>query len=206
MNEFFVPKENATFEIIEKKSRFIASLKYVENEQQARAFVEEISSKYKDARHNCYAYRIHYPFCERCSDDGEPQSTAGMPILDAIKSNEIFNVAIVVTRYFGGILLGKGGLTRAYSRSASDCILKSGKAIFNMALKIKLDYKYSLNDKILKLLNKFTISEIGCTYGENISRELWIKKDEYEKFVLNLNEISALDIQKTVQNESYFAF
>ena len=75
-----------------------------------------------------------------------------------------------------------------------------------MALKIKLDYKYSLNDKILKLLNKFTISEIGCTYGENISRELWIKKDEYEKFVLNLNEISALDIQKTVQNESYFAF
>ena len=100
----------------EKKSRFIATVRLVEKEEDALAFIEEMKKKYWDARHNCYAYSIgeHREFT-RCSDDGEPSGTAGRPMLDVILGEDIYNVAVVVTRYFGGVLLGTGGLVRAYS-------------------------------------------------------------------------------------------
>ena len=103
-------------EITEKKSRFIATVRLVEKEEDALAFIEEMKKKYWDARHNCYAYSIgeHREFT-RCSDDGEPSGTAGRPMLDVILGEDIYNVAVVVTRYFGGVLLGTGGLVRAYS-------------------------------------------------------------------------------------------
>lgn len=97
-------------EITEKKSRFIATVRLVEKEEDALAFIEEMKKKYWDARHNCYAYSIgeHREFT-RCSDDGEPSGTAGRPMLDVILGEDIYNVAVVVTRYFGGVLLGTGG-------------------------------------------------------------------------------------------------
>ena len=119
-------------EITEKKSRFIATVRLVEKEEDALAFIEEMKKKYWDARHNCYAYSIgeHREFT-RCSDDGEPSGTAGRPMLDVILGEDIYNVAVVVTRYFGGVLLGTGGLVRYGDREApwdftgTDCRLHS---------------------------------------------------------------------------------
>ena len=108
--------EGGEGEIVEKKSRFIATVRPVQTEEEALAFIEEMKKKYWDARHNCYVYSVgknrEYT---RCSDDGEPSGTAGRPMLDVILGEDIYNVAAVVTRYFGGILLGTGGLVRAYS-------------------------------------------------------------------------------------------
>ena len=113
--------EGGEGEIVEKKSRFIATVRPVKTEEEALAFIEEMKKKYWDARHNCYVYSVgknrEYT---RCSDDGEPSGTAGRPMLDVILGEDIYNVAAVVTRYFGGILLGTGGLVRAYSRSLQE--------------------------------------------------------------------------------------
>ena len=108
--------EGGEGELIEKKSRFIATVRPVETEEEALAFLEEMKKKYWDARHNCYVYTVGLNRENtRCSDDGEPSGTAGRPMLDVILGQDLYNVAVVVTRYFGGVLLGTGGLVRAYS-------------------------------------------------------------------------------------------
>ena len=118
--------EGGEGEIVEKKSRFIATVRPVSTEEEALAFIEEMKKKYWDARHNCYVYSVgknrEYT---RCSDDGEPSGTAGRPMLDVILGEDIYNVAAVVTRYFGGVLLGTGGLVRAYSKSLQEGLAAS---------------------------------------------------------------------------------
>ena len=117
MEEFVTIKDNVQFELVEKKSRFIANLFYVESTQKAENIIKEIRKKYYDAKHNCIAYRIieNGRIVEKASDDGEPSGTAGAPMLNILQKNNLANVLIIVTRYFGGILLGTGGLVRAYS-------------------------------------------------------------------------------------------
>ncbi len=121
LDQYKTVLEGGTGEITEKKSRFIATVRPVSSEEEALAFLEEIRKKYWDARHNCYAYSVgmnrEYT---RCSDDGEPSGTAGRPMLDVILGEDIYNVAVVVTRYFGGVLLGTGGLVRAYSKAVQE--------------------------------------------------------------------------------------
>lgn len=117
MEEFVTIKDNVQFELVEKKSRFIANLFYVESTQEAENVIKEIRKKYYDAKHNCIAYRIieNERIEERANDDGEPSGTAGAPMLNILQKNNLANILIIVTRYFGGILLGTGGLVRAYS-------------------------------------------------------------------------------------------
>ena len=121
LDQYKTVLEGGTGEITEKKSRFIATVRPVSSEEEALAFLEESRKKYWDARHNCYAYSVgmnrEYT---RCSDDGEPSGTAGRPMLDVILGEDIYNVAVVVTRYFGGVLLGTGGLVRAYSKAVQE--------------------------------------------------------------------------------------
>ena len=149
MEQYKTVLEGGTGEIVEKKSRFIATVRPVKNEEEALAFLEEMRKKYWDARHNCYAYSIgkNREFT-RCSDDGEPSGTAGRPMLDVILGEDIYNVAVVVTRYFGGVLLGTGGLVRAYSqavqeRLAGNLVIEKKKSIF-----FKGTTKYTRNGKI----------------------------------------------------------
>lgn len=129
INEFITIKNNVEAEIVEKKSKFIANLFYIENSEEAEKIIKETKKKYFDARHNCIAYRIieDNKIVERFSDDGEPSGTAGAPMLNILQKNGYVNVLIVVTRYFGGILLGTGGLVRAYSNSLIQAIEKSEK-------------------------------------------------------------------------------
>src|SRR5471030_937840 len=133
----------------EKKSEFIGYAKRVENEDEAKAFVSEIKKNNKQARHNCFAYIIGSNMnIQRYSDDGEPQGTAGIPILEVIKKSTITDCAIVVTRYFGGILLGTGGLTRAYTKGASIAIKAAGIVEKVEGLKLRFEIEYDLFRKI----------------------------------------------------------
>lgn len=127
----------------EKKSEFIGYAKRVETEEEAKEFVNEIKAKHKQARHNCYAYIIGENMgIQRYSDDGEPQGTAGIPILEVMKKNEVKDCAVVVTRYFGGVLLGTGGLTRAYTKGAAIAIKAAGivEKVQGVEVIIKIDY------------------------------------------------------------------
>ena len=129
MKEFVTIEESVKTEIVEKKSKFIANLFYIENVDEAEKIIKETRKKYFDARHNCIAYRVidKEQLIEKSSDDGEPSGTAGAPMLNILQKNNLVNVLIIVTRYFGGILLGTGGLVRAYSNSLLEAVGKSKK-------------------------------------------------------------------------------
>lgn len=130
-------------EIVEKKSRFIATVRLVESEEEALSFIEEMRKKYWDARHNCYAYTIgSNRELTRCSDDGEPSGTAGRPMLDVLLGENLYNTAVVVTRYFGGVLLGTGGLVRAYSAAVQEGLRASTviEKVRGIVLSVTTDY------------------------------------------------------------------
>ena len=126
MSEYLVPFEDAESEFTEKRSRFISHIWRVETEAEARERIEEMKKRYYDARHNCWCYRLREGGVERYSDDGEPQGTAGQPMLNVFQRENVNDVVCVVTRYFGGILLGAGGLVRAYSAAAKDALDGAG--------------------------------------------------------------------------------
>ncbi len=125
MTEYYIPTAPGEAELTEKRSQFLGHVRCVETEEQARAFIAEMKKKYYDARHNCWCYIIRGG-AERYSDDGEPQGTAGIPMLEVFRREGVTNVVCVVTRYFGGVLLGAGGLLRAYTKSAKDALTAAG--------------------------------------------------------------------------------
>ena len=142
-------KKRAEDRFEEKKSEFIGHIKRVTTEEEAKEFLNEIKNKYKDARHNCYAYIVGQNMgIQRYSDDGEPQGTAGIPILEVLKKNSLTDCAVVVTRYFGGILLGTGGLTRAYTKGAAIAVKKGGIVEKVNGLKLTIHLEYDLLGKI----------------------------------------------------------
>ena len=136
-------------EIVEKKSRFIATVRPVASEEEAVAFIAEMKKKYWDARHNCSAFVIgDRQELSRCSDDGEPAQTAGRPMLDVLLREEIHNVAVVVTRYFGGVLLGTGGLLRAYTAAAADALADAGISVVRRWLACEVSMPYALYEPV----------------------------------------------------------
>lgn len=172
-NEYKTVRAPSESLLIEKKSKFIANVRPVDNEDDAVAFVNEIRSKYPDASHNVYAYVIDENNIFRYSDDGEPSGTAGMPVLDAIRKSDIVDAAVVVTRYFGGTLLGTGGLVHTYGTSAKQGLEASGIVLRRLCdiLAVKVDYSllgkmqheimskgYMLEDTIYEDEVKFIIS------------------------------------------------
>lgn len=182
-------EKEANAEIIEKKSRFIAELYPVASEDEALGILEKVKKRYWDARHHCWAFIIgkEQPL-ERCSDDGEPSGTAGKPILEVIRGAQLRNVLIVVTRYFGGTLLGTGGLVRAYT-SASKEAVESAEIIVKIAgyrLKIKTDYTGL--GKIQYLLAQRGIDIEDSEYAENVVLTVVIPKDEEQGLIKELTE------------------
>ena len=162
--------EGGENEIVEKKSRFIATIKKVDTIEEATYFIEEIKKKYWDARHNCSAFVIgEKGECTRCNDDGEPSGTAGRPMLEVLLGENLCNVAVVVTRYFGGTLLGTGGLVRAYTQCVKEGLksCKVGKMILGYQIEIETDYNYV--GKILYILESYKIVPINSTYYQKIN-------------------------------------
>lgn len=136
--------QQVTAEITEKKSKFISDIFYVETAEEAEEKIEEIKKKYHDAKHHCFAYRILEAnnILERASDDGEPTGTAGAPMLQMLSKNELVNILVVVTRYFGGILLGTGGLVRAYSQATSNSLEKAKIVEIAQGERLKIPFSY----------------------------------------------------------------
>ena len=152
MPEYYIPTRESQREFVEKRSRFIGHVWRVASEEEARARIEETKKRHYDARHNCWCYRLREGGVERYSDDGEPQGTAGQPMLNVFQREGVENVACVVTRYFGGVLLGAGGLVRAYTQSAKDALDGAG----------------------ISVVRRWAALEIPCTYGqfESMRREV----------------------------------
>lgn len=182
--------KNDTFEMIEKKSRFICSAGRAADEVEALQFIDSVRSLYKDATHNVYAYRIKKGVeIERASDDGEPQGTAGIPVLEVLKREDLENVCVVVTRYFGGILLGAGGLIRAYSNSAREGILKAGICTMAPYFKISVSIDYSSLGKIQNAMAAMGNSIINADYTETITLMLKVRSDRLETTKKSITEI-----------------
>ncbi|GFP76865.1 YigZ family protein [Clostridium fungisolvens] len=173
----------------EKKSEFIGYIKRTESEEEAKAFVTEIKNKHKDATHNCYAYIVGQNMnIQRYSDDGEPQGTAGIPILEVIKKNEITDCTVVVTRYFGGILLGAGGLTRAYTKGAAVAIKAAGIVDKVLGVRINVTLEYDLLGKIQYICgqNQWHIENID--YTDVVDLYILAEKQESEIIKQSLTE------------------
>ena len=178
-------EKQETSELVEKKSKFIANIFYVSTTQEAEEKLEQIRKKYYDARHNCYAYRVIEDgnIIDRSSDDGEPSGTAGAPpMLNILKKENLCNVLVVVTRYFGGILLGTGGLVRAYSQSTQDVIEKSVVILKQEGYVATLEVEYKDLEKLRYICKKKEIKIIDIKYLENVSVKLEFKKEEKEVF------------------------
>ena len=210
MEEFTTIEENVSTEIVEKKSKFIANLFYVETVEEAENIIRETRKKYFDARHNCIAYRVleNGQIIEKASDDGEPSGTAGAPMLNILQKNEFANVLIIVTRYFGGILLGTGGLVRAYSDSLLKAIENSKKILkcLGQQYEIRINYSEFENFKYYCKKNNIYIEKLE--YGEDIvciiSMQNSIKenfKKDYERkniIIKNLKELSIKYVTKSI--------
>lgn len=189
-------KESASAEIVEKKSKFIANIFYVESIKEAEIAIKEINKKYHDARHNCYAYRVleNETIIEKSSDDGEPSGTAGGPMLNILSKNNYANVLVVVTRYFGGILLGTGGLVKAYS---SACVLALENANIiekDIANLYKIEINYTDVDKFKYFAKNNNIIILKEEYLENVGLEIAIKEQNLLKNV-SQKEINAKNIK-----------
>ena len=162
-------------EIVEKKSRFIATVVPVNTEEEALEFVEKTRKKYWDARHNCYVYSIgmNREFT-RCSDDGEPSGTAGRPMLDVILGEDIYNVAVVVTRYFGGVLLGTGGLVRAYSKAVQEGLAASKVILKQKGIALKITTDYTGLGKIQYIAGERNIPVLDSEYTDKVVMKLLV--------------------------------
>ena len=159
----------ASAEFEEKKSVFIGHATPVGSEDEARAFVDSKKREYHDARHNCYAYLLSDGAVARYSDDSEPQGTAGIPILNVLKMSGATDMCVVVTRYFGGILLGAGGLVRAYTTAAKMAVDAAGFAVFEDYAVYQIDVTYSDYQKLTVALSRAGIKEDSCEFGEGVS-------------------------------------
>lgn len=176
-------------EMIEKKSRFIATVRLVENEEEALAFIEEMRKKYWNATHNCFAYVIgEHREIVRCSDDGEPSGTAGKPMLDVLLGEELYNTAVVVTRYFGGTLLGTGGLVRAYSKAVQEGLAQSRiiEKQYGTILEIGTDYQGL--GKIQYIIGENKIPLLDSQYTDVVTLQVLLPVGDKERFAAELTE------------------
>ena len=200
-------KKSAETEITEKKSKFIGEVFYIETVQEAEEKLREINKKYHDAKHHCFAYRVmeQEQIIERCSDDGEPSGTAGAPMLQIISKNDLINVIVIVTRYFGGILLGTGGLVRAYSKATNDSLEKAEIVEIKKGERIELTILYKDLQFIKYYCEKNSIKIVKTDFSEEPKVTIELTEIQKEKF---LNEIQKKQINikkiQLIQKDIYF--
>ena len=205
MNEYTTVKSESSAEFIERKSKFIGYICPVQTEDEAIEFVNKIRKKHPDATHNVYAYLTREGNKQRYSDDGEPQGTSGMPTLGVFRSAEVFNVCCVVTRYFGGVLLGTGGLVRAYSHSAVLALEAAHIVTYEKYAQMRLMISYSDYSKYLSELEKNSVIIDNTVFEENVIIEFAVKKKCLSSLEAKLTEMSGGKL-KMLQNGERFDF
>lgn len=186
MEKYITVLNESVAEYTEKRSRFIATVRHCDTEEEALAFIEEMRSKYWDARHNVYAYSVGYQ--GRFSDDGEPHGTAGKPVYDVITGDGVTNLAVVVTRYFGGVLLGTGGLVRAYSKAAKDAMLAADKAEMIPCTIYETVCEYTDHGKLLNLIETSGGVVDNTEFTDKVTLTYSFKDAESEGYLKKLSE------------------
>lgn len=189
MSGYFIVEEPGNGEIVEKKSRFIAHVLSIASEQQALDYIEKIKKKYWDARHNCFAFVVgQNNEIQRFSDDGEPQGTAGKPILEVLINKNVRNTLIVVTRYFGGTLLGTGGLVRAYGLSARTGLENAGVKKVCAGMKMDIVADYNSIGKIKYIMGQMGIQADEEQYTENVTIAVTVKEADCEQLKAKITD------------------
>lgn len=197
--------ENASDEFVEKRSRFIVYCKPVKTEQEAIDFINEKRSEHWNATHNVYAYSLREGNIKRYSDDGEPSGTAGMPVLDVIVKNEIFDVVVVVTRYFGGVLLGTGGLVRAYSHGSKIAVEAAKPVIMQNCLVCEARCAYNQYGKVSSLIIGVGAAVDDTVYESDVLVKFHIKPDLLGTLNKKLADATSGEVTVEQKDEQYFA-
>ena len=188
MDGFVTVSEETTAEYTEKRSRFIATLYPCDTEEKAAEFINKMRSEYWDARHNCFAYSVENGAVKRFSDDGEPHGTAGKPILEVIEGAGITNTVIVVTRYFGGVLLGTGGLVRAYTKAAKDAVDLSQRVLMTPCNVFSCSCSYSDRERLVKLIEDCGGTVEDTLYTADGELKFYLSEEKSKKFLIKLCE------------------
>ena len=198
--------EGGEGEIIEKKSRFIATVRLVKTEEEALSFIEEMRKKYWNATHNCYAYVIgERKETMRCSDDGEPSGTAGKPMLDVLLGEDLYNTAVVVTRYFGGTLLGTGGLVRAYSKAVQEGLACSRIITKHHGILLEIGTDYNGVGKLQYLFGQRGIPITDSRYTEDVKLQVLVPKSEENAVKKAVTEATSARASITDLKDLYYA-
>lgn len=202
MSEFYIPAGPGEAEFVEKRSSFLGHVRMVESEEDAKAFVQAVKKEHYDARHNCWCYAIK-DGPTRYSDDGEPQGTAGVPMLEVFQRQGVTNFVCVVTRYFGGILLGAGGLLRAYTKSAKDALDVAGVAVVRRWVEMSIPCSYSLLER-LKLETESADGIItDIEYGADVTIKALLPEEGTEKFCDRVFDVTSGTVTVEVIGEAF---
>ena len=202
MSEFYIPAGPGEAEFVEKRSSFLGHVRMVESEEDAKAFVQAVKKEHYDARHNCWCYAIK-DGPTRYSDDGEPQGTAGVPMLEVVQRQGVTNFVCVVTRYFGGILLGAGGLLRAYTKSAKDALDAAGVAVVRRWVEMSIPCSYSLLER-LKLETESADGIItDIEYGADVTIKALLPEEGAEKFCDRVFDVTSGTVTVEVIGEAF---
>ena len=202
MTEYFVPTKEAEATFVEKRSEFIGHVWPVETEEEARAHIDGMKKKYHDARHNCWCYLIK-DGPVRYSDDGEPQGTAGQPMLGVFQKEEVTNVCCVVTRYFGGILLGAGGLVRAYTQSAKDALDAAGVSVVRCWVELAVECPYSFLERVKNETAALDGVVGGVEYAAGVTVHALLPEERAAEFAARVTELSAGSFAAIELGEQY---
>lgn len=196
-------KNEAQDEFIEKRSKFIGYIKPITEEEQAIDFINEKKHIHWDATHNVYAYILKNGQIKRYSDDGEPQGTAGIPVLDVLQKSGIVDAVVVVTRYFGGIMLGAGGLVRAYSHGASLAVSAGGVVTMERSLRLSLNCDYNQYGKLSGLISEYSGAIDNSEFSDNVKLLFHLPKDRYDLFIKNLADVTCGSVETEILGEQW---
>ena len=205
MNEYLVPSGFGEDEFIEKKSRFIGRVWLVESEEEALQRIQQMKKQHYDATHNCWAYIIR-DGAVRFSDDGEPGGTAGMPMLQVLQREGLYNVVCVVTRYFGGILLGAGGLVRAYTKGAKIAVDAAGKSVKRVWTALYVPCPYTYYERVKLEVTAFGGIVRNTDFGAEVELELLFPENQAQPFLDALTDLTAGSVEGMETGKEYRAF
>ena len=204
--EYKTIAERCEARFVEKKSEFIGYLAPVTAEDEAVAFINEIRALHRKATHNCYAYILRENSIARHSDDGEPSGTAGVPIYEVLRKEELCDVVCVVTRYFGGIMLGASGLVRAYTRGAKDAVTAARIRVMAMAARVDIEVDYSLYGRLPQILSEFDTRTESEDFSDFVRLSVFVREELAEKLTEKLVDSCNGKITVTVTQKTWYDF
>ena len=202
MTEYLIPTGPGGGELVEKRSRFLGRVWPVEGEEEARAYIEETRKRHYDARHNCWCWRLK-DGPERYSDDGEPQGTAGQPMLNVFQRENVTNVCCVVTRYFGGVLLGAGGLVRAYTQAAKLALDDAGISVVRRWVEVSVPCPYALFERMKQEVEGAGGVLGDVEYAADVTVKALLPEGAVEAFSARVTELTAGRVSAAVTGERF---